>query len=396
VWEQIRSNRRRSAFVVAAMGVVLVASGAALGGLVDPSPGAALLGALVALGVWLVLWLISLSQGDAILLRMAGAREIRKRDHPRLVNVVEEMAIAAQLGRVPRVFVVDDPAPNAFATGRDPENAAVAVTTGLLAILSRDELQGVVAHELGHVKNRDVALLTTTGIMLGSIVLLAELGIRMLWFGGGRRSRSDSGGGHAVIAIVAIVMVILAPILAQLIYFALSRRREYLADASGALFTRYPEGLASALVKLGGARIPQADQSRVTAPMYIVAPLRAGSRGAGGSWFATHPPIDERVRILRGMGGDAGLRAYEAAFRQVKHGGIVGARTLAAAAAAPARDRSAADEHAPHERARAASDAFLSASGYARRPCAGCGAVLKVPPSLATRVRACPRCGADL
>ena len=183
--------------------------------------------------------------------------EIQKKDHPQLFNIVEEMSIAAQLPKMPRVFIVDDPAPNAFAVGRNPDKAAVAVTIGLLKILKRDELQGVVAHEIGHIKNRDVALMTTAGIMLGALVLLGEIGSRAMWFGGGaRRSRdsNDSGGGaQAILMIVAIVFIILSPILAQLVYFALSRRREYLADASGAMYTRWPEGLASALEKLGGS-----------------------------------------------------------------------------------------------------------------------------------------------
>ncbi|MHC5065501.1 MAG: M48 family metallopeptidase, partial [Planctomycetota bacterium] len=269
MWEQIRSNRRRSAFVVTAMGVVLVATGAALGAALGGGPEAALVGAVAALAIWLILWLVSISKGDDIMLRIAGARQIEKQDHPQLVNVVEEMSIASGLGLKPKVYVVDDPSPNAFATGRKPATAAVSVTTGLLKILDRDELQGVVAHEIGHIKNRDVALMTTAGVMLGCIVLLAEVGIRAMWYGGGvRRSRSSNqGGGQAVVMIVAVIMVILAPILAQLIYFALSRRREYLADASAAQFTRYPEGLACALEKLGGSNQPQADRSRVTAPM---------------------------------------------------------------------------------------------------------------------------------
>ncbi|MDH5567462.1 MAG: M48 family metalloprotease, partial [Myxococcales bacterium] len=204
MWEQIRSNRLRSTFVVAAMGTLLVLMGMALGALVSPGREGMVAGALVALAVWLVLWVVTLARGDDIMLRIAGAREIEKADHPVLFNVVEEMAIAAQLGVMPRVFIVDDPAPNAFATGRDPNKAAVSVTTGLLEILDRDELQGVVAHEVGHVVNRDVALMTTAGIMMGAIVLLAEIGMRTLWFGGRtRRSRSSNrdGGAEAAIAV---------------------------------------------------------------------------------------------------------------------------------------------------------------------------------------------------
>ena len=402
MWEQIRSNRLRSTFVVAAMGTLLVLMGMALGALVSPGREGMVAGALVALAVWLVLWVVTLARGDDIMLRIAGAREIEKADHPVLFNVVEEMAIAAQLGVMPRVFIVDDPAPNAFATGRDPNKAAVSVTTGLLEILDRDELQGVVAHEVGHVVNRDVALMTTAGIMMGAIVLLAEIGMRTLWFGGRtRRSRSSNrdGGAEAVIAVAMIVLMILAPLLAQLIYLALSRRREFLADASGALFTRYPEGLASALEKLGAATHPQADTSRVTRPMYIVRPLAAGERRAATSWFSTHPSLAERIRVLRSMGGGADFGAYERAFRAVTGRRVVGARSLAAAgsvAAQPPRHGTPPERPTPRQRAREASDAFLSASGYARRSCGQCGALLKIPPRLRQRVQACPRCGARL
>jgi len=401
MWEQIRSNRIRSGFVVAGMGVLLVVAGLALGGaLGGGDPGALLLGGVAALGIWFVLWLVSIQGGDRVMLRMAGARRIEKRDHPQLWNVVEEMSIASQLGRMPAVYIVEDPSPNAFATGRKTENAAVAVTTGLLRVCERDELQGVVAHELGHIKNRDVALMVTAGVMMGAIVLLAEVGVRALWFGGGRRrSRSSGGGGaEAILMVVAIVLLILAPILSQLIYFSLSRRREYLADASAALFTRYPEGLASALEKISGVAVPLADQSKVTAPMYIVRPPGPDGAMRATSLTATHPPVAERVRILRSMAGQADARAYERAWHQVtgKGGALMGARTLAASgvalAAAPER---APEPHAETRaaRARQASDAFLSASGYARIPCPGCGAILKVPSELAGAVTACPRCG---
>ncbi|HMS17665.1 MAG TPA: M48 family metalloprotease, partial [Planctomycetota bacterium] len=188
MWEQIEFNRRRSRVVIASMGVLLVATGAAVGAVLGgggPFSASGLLGALVALGIWIVLWLITIGQGDSIMLSMAGARRIQKKDHPRLFNIVEEMTIASSLGQMPAVYVVDDPSPNAFATGRDPKRAAVAVTTGLLERLDRDELQGVVAHEIGHIKNRDVALMTTAGIMLGAVALLADVGRRALWYGGG-------------------------------------------------------------------------------------------------------------------------------------------------------------------------------------------------------------------
>jgi heat shock protein HtpX len=404
MWEQIHSNRLRSQLVVSLMGVLLLLAGAALGtAFGGGAPESAWGGAFVAFFVWSVLWIVSISQGDRILLQVAGAREIAKKDHPQLVNVVEEMAIASGLPRPPRVFLVDDPSPNAFATGRRPDRSAVTVTTGLLKALNRDELQGVVAHEVGHIRNLDIRLLTVAGVMLGAIVILAEMARRALWYGGmtGRRSRGSSRGrggqGQAILLVAALLFMILAPLLAQILYFALSRRREYLADASGALFTRYPEGLASALEKIGASRIPLADQSRVTAPMYIVAPRR-GTRlleAAAASLFSTHPPIEERIRILRSMGGGAGLRAYEAAARKVRGRGVVGARTLASAGEVAAKRPEAPDSSRPVERARLAADAILSADGYASVSC-GCGATLRIPPEIAGLVQRCPRCRAPL
>jgi len=402
VWEQIESNRRKSTLIVTVMGVLLVGIGLGLGFLWSGRPEGALVGGVVALVVWLGMWLFQAHQGDDVLLQMAGAREIRKQDHPQLFNIVEEMAIASQLPKMPRVFIVDDPAPNAFAVGRDPDKAAVAVTIGLLKILNRDELQGVVAHEIGHIKNRDVALMTTAGIMLGAIVLLADIGLRAMWYGGGgsRRSRDSDGGGggaQAILMIVALVFVILSPILAQLIYFALSRRREYLADASGAMYTRWPQGLASALEKLGQNARPQADQSQVTAPMYIMRPLRPGERRSIGSAFATHPPLEERIRILRAMGGGADVAAYDRAFAQVKGKHVVGARTLAGADQVAAQPPApTAEPTATHQRLRAASDAFLAGAGYSRVQCGNCQAVLKIPAQHGGRALKCPRCRAPL
>lgn len=401
MWEQIRSNRRRSVFVVTAMGVLLVLIGMAVATIFSPNPGAALVGGALALGLWLVMWLVSISNGDGILMQMAGAREIEHKDHPVLFNIVEEMTVAAQLAQRPRIFIVDDPSPNAFATGRDPKMAAVAVTTGLLRVLDRDELQGVVAHEIGHIKNRDVALMTTAGIMLGAIVLLAEVGLRAMWYSGGgmRRSRSSSnegGGAQAIMMVVAILLMILAPILAQLIYFAISRRREFLADASGAMFSRYPEGLASALEKISGSHRPLTDQSKVTAPMYIVRPLRKEEQRNVTSAFATHPPVADRVRILRSMSGGADFREYDKAYASVRGRRVVGTHTLAEARHVDTRSPTVGDTSSAPERRRAASNAFLTASGYGIRQCTDCGASLKIPPSMAKKVDHCPRCNGHL
>ena len=424
MWEQIRANRIRSAFVVTALGVLLVVAGAAAGAFFA-GLNAAIVGAVIAVVIWLVMWMTTISAGDKVLLSIAGARELPAGELPQLRNVVEEMTIAAGLDTTPRIFLIDDPAPNAFAAGRKPEQALVAVTTGLISMLDRDEVQGVIAHEIGHIKNRDVALMTTAGIMLGAIVILGETTMRAMWWGGGYRSRSSNREGNAA-ALIGLLVLILAPILAQMLYFSLSRRREYLADASGARFTRYPDGLASALEKISGVAQPQADQSRVTAPMYIVRPLRQGEKlSVRGSWFATHPPIQERVKILRAMGGGAGYADYERACQKVTGHGMVGSRTLAAdsgsvpaqamgiaavaasastvssaglkASVSPRADSATVPEApSPPRRLREASNAFLQASGYTKRSCSSCGAVIKVPPSLKAKLRNCPRCASPL
>lgn len=398
MWEQIRSNRIRSAFVLLGMALLLGAVGASIG-LAFGGTGGMAIGVGAALLVWLILWLVTVADGDDVFLRMSKAQEIRAADHPTLWNVVEEMSIAAALPKMPRVYVVEDPAPNAFATGRNPDKAAVSVTTGLLGLLDRDELQGVVAHEIGHIKNRDVALIVTAGVMVGAVALLADVGRRALFYGGAPRSRSSNrNGGGAILALVAVLVLVLAPIFSQLMYFALSRRREYLADASGARFSRYPEGLARALEKISGQRVPQRDQSRVTAPMYIVAPVHAGAMGAaggGGSAFSTHPPVAQRVKILRSMAGGAGVADYLEAY-----GRVTGRRLLSGAPEdAPVPARAAAAAAAPEDpraRFRAANDAMLTAGGWQILSCGACNARVKLPPPLAGVVRRCPRCSAPL
>lgn len=244
MWEQIRSNRIRSAALVALMGGLLVVVGFFLG---VALLGSGTAGLILALIIWLVMGLVAYFQGDSILLSISRARKISREDHPRLYNIVEEMKISSGLEKMPDIYIIDDPAMNAFATGRDPSKASVAVTSGLLQKLDRAELQGVIAHEISHIRNRDVLLMAICSVMLGTIVILAWYASRFMLFGGmsgGRRRSSSSGGGgggaQVIIMVAALVLMILAPIIAQFIYFAISRKREYLADASGALYTRYP------------------------------------------------------------------------------------------------------------------------------------------------------------
>ena len=252
MWEQIRSNRIKSIVLVAAMACVLLAIGYFIG---LAFFGSATGGLIVALIIWGIMSLIAYFEGDSIFLALSRARKIERDDHPRLYNVVEEMKLASGLEHMPAIYIIDDPALNAFATGRDPKKAAVAVTSGLLQKLNRDELQGVIGHEIAHVKNRDVLLMTMCGVLLGTIVMISWYMTHALFWGGMSGRRGGSGGGQAqiILLLVGLVLMIIAPILAQLIYFAISRKREYLADASSAQFTRYPEGLASALEKIGGS-----------------------------------------------------------------------------------------------------------------------------------------------
>ena len=304
MWAAIQSNRRKSAFLILALAFVLVALGYLIGAMLDPRAGGPF-GVFVALGVWALMMFVSFAGGERLLLAGSGAQEVRHDQAPRLFNVVEEMQLAAGLPVRPRVFIMDSEVPNAFAVGLTPGRAAVAVTTGLMARLNRDELQGVVAHEIGHIANRDTLFMTLAGVTVGAVVLIADLFLRGLWYGGGRTRRSSRGGGEAaaVIAIAAIVLAILAPLVARLLYFACSRRREYLADASAAQFTRYPEGLASALEKIATYQTGQLQVSRAVAPMFTVNPLAAA--GSAMSLFSTHPPTEDRIRVLRGMSGDA-------------------------------------------------------------------------------------------
>jgi heat shock protein HtpX len=315
MWEQISSNRVRSVVLMIGMAVLLLALGYGIGFYFADN---GLVGLAIAGIVWGIMGLLAIFQGDSILLGVAGAHKISQDDNPRLYNVVEEMSIASGLPKVPDIYIIDDPALNAFATGRNPGKASVAITSGLLQTLNRDELQGVMAHEIGHIKNRDVLLMAVAAVMLGAIVLLSWYASRALFFSGGRRRSSNSGGGGgAIIAIIGLVLIILAPIFAQLIQLAISRRREYLADASSALYTRYPEGLASALEKLANSPTPVKAANKATAPMYIINPFtRRGLKPS--DLLSTHPPIQERIRILRAMAGNSYM-SYEKAYEKV-HG----------------------------------------------------------------------------
>jgi len=375
------------------MGVLLILIGYFLGAAFD----SAVAGLVIAILIWVILSLVAYFQGDSILLSMSRAKKIKRDDHPRLYNIVEEMKIASGLEKMPDIYIIDDPALNAFATGRDPNRASVAITSGLLQKLNRDELQGVIGHEISHIKNRDVLLMAMCGVLLGTIVLLAWYGSRFLIFGGAgsRRSSSSGGGGQGqiIILIVALVFMILAPIFAQLIYFAISRKREYLADASSALYTRYPEGLASALEKLGASTGQLKSANKATAPMYIINPFRKKGMKAS-DLTSTHPPISERIRILRAMAG-ASFNEYDQAYSKV-HGGkrVIPAASIAAETVPITTTKLEGEAGEPNEiqRARETSDVMWRLNNYNTIKC-DCGAKLRVPPKFKEPTIKCPHCG---
>jgi heat shock protein HtpX len=230
---------------------------------------------------------------------MSRARPAQRPEDAEIINAVEGLCIAAGMP-APKVYVIDDTAPNAFATGRDPARASIAVTTGLVQKMDRSELEGVIAHELSHIANRDTLYMTLVAILAGAVILLADWSRRWLWWGGGRRRSGRSSSGAGIIALVAIVLMILAPIFATLIQLAISRQREFLADAKGAMLTRYPEGLAKALEKIAADPEPLEVANKATAHMYIYNPLRDHG-GWLNSLFSTHPRVEERVARLRSM-----------------------------------------------------------------------------------------------
>jgi len=401
MWELIRANKRNSIILMAILAGVLLLLGFVIGLGVTGAPEGGMFGLMIATVIWVILTLVSLSSGDQILLAASRAQPVTHDVHPQLFNVVEEMKIAAGLPKMPKIYIINDPAPNAFATGRNPENASVAVTAGLLARLNRDELQGVIAHEISHILHRDVLFVTLAGIMLGSIVLLSQVFLRGMFYssmGSRRRYSSGSGGGggsaQLVMLIIAILAAILAPIFAYLLYFALSRRREYLADAGGARLTRYPEGLASALEKIANDPSPQlASVNKVTAPMYIANPFKKKGQRKLPDWTSTHPPISERIKSLRNLSQGASFKEYSDAFTNVTK-----TKTVVPVAALKKEDvplRQAGPETTAKERAenqmRQIGDIMRKVNQFVFLTCA-CGLKLKIPPNFKGQNVKCPRC----
>lgn len=256
---------------------------------------------IIAVVIAIALTFGSYYSSDKIVLAISRAKPVKKEDYPYLYNVVEGLAIAAGLPK-PRCYVIDDTAPNAFASGRNPDNSVIVVTEGLLEKLNRAELEGVIAHEMAHIKNYDVLVQTLAVVMVGVVALLSDWLLRSFFWGGGRRrGRGKSGGNAAAIfMVVGLILAVLSPLVASLLQLAISRKREFLADANGAFLTRYPPGLASALKKLAADREPLEVANKATAHLYIVNPLK-DLKGKTNKLFSTHPPVEERIAALEKM-----------------------------------------------------------------------------------------------
>ncbi|MBY0404914.1 MAG: M48 family metallopeptidase, partial [Cyanobacteria bacterium] len=381
--------------------------------------GMGLLGLFVSLVIWGFQVLVAYFQGDAIFLMMSKARQLEHEDYPMLFNVVEEMKIASGLSVMPKIYLIDDLALNAFATGRSPDHASVAITTGLLKSLKRDELQGVIGHEISHVNNRDSLLMTMVGITVGTIVMISDATSRMMQWGGGDSNRlsssrtssndkDNSGGFQVVLLLIGLLLILLGPIFAQLIYFSISRKREYLADACSAQYTRYPEGLASALEKIGSSGVKLQTTNQAMVPLYIANP-ESGLENLS----STHPPLQERIQILRAMAQGCSLQDYQRAFQQItgKSGSgipqndlnqaaplsqlvpaqILPADELAAVGGAQDSPPNPLGNSVPVEQVRSVNNLLWKKQDYQFIPCS-CGSQLKVPKQFSGQNITCPVC----
>ena len=297
MYEQLAKNVRRSWLLMIGFILVVLAAGYGFGLLFHGG----FVGLIAAAIIAVFLSFLSYRNGDKVVLALSRAHEVSPAEEPRLHNLVEGLCIAADIPK-PRLYVIEDLAPNAFATGRDPEHASVAVTRGLLDKMNRVELEGVLAHELSHVRNRDTLVMAIVATLVGVLVLLADWTLRAFFWGfGGRRRDSEGGGAAAIFAIVGIVAALLMPIMAQIMQLAVSRRREFLADVSGVQLTRYPPGMISALEKLKEDKTVVRTAVRATGHLWIESPLQHGPGFMGrlNRLFDTHPPLDERIKVLR-------------------------------------------------------------------------------------------------
>ncbi len=294
MYDQIAANKRKTWFLIILVAGLIIGLSALYGYIQGIDPASMIIVGTIIASLHA---LISYFLADKVALASSGAKAIKKQDSPELWRLVENLCIASGQP-VPAIYIIQDESPNAFATGRDPEHASIAFTTGILNILDKQELEGVIAHELSHVKNYDIRVMTIVVVLVGAIMLLADIMLHTMHFG----RRDERGNSAAILAIVGLVLAILSPLFAQLLKLAISRNREYLADASGALLTRYPEGLAQALEKISLAARPMQKANHATAHLFIANPF-GDRRAFMAGLFSTHPPVLERVKRLRQMGG---------------------------------------------------------------------------------------------
>lgn len=292
IYDQIGNNKWKTAFYIGVFLVFIIGIGYLFAWIYN-QPGILIIAVIIAVAQAFA----SYFWGDSIALAMTHAQAIKKQDNPELYRIVENLAITAGIP-APKIFIINDGSPNAFATGRDPAHSSIAVTTGLLVIMEKNELEGVIAHELSHIGNRDSLLMVVIVVLVGVVAIASELFFRVGFWGGFGRSRDNNNGG-GIMLLVGIILAILAPIAATLIQLAISRKREFLADANGALLTRYPEGLASALEKIAGYKKPVRYANDATSLLFIMNPTKKRSWLSG--LFDTHPPVEERIKALNAM-----------------------------------------------------------------------------------------------
>jgi heat shock protein HtpX len=402
MWELIQQNKRKSKFIFAGMFFLLMGLSISIGLAVE-YPAGGYWGAFIGFALWAIQSAVAYYFGDRIVLRVSQATKVSKESYPQLYNVVEEMKIASSQHIMPEIWLINDEAMNAFATGIRPEKSAICVTAGLLESLNRDELQGVIAHEMSHIINRDVLFMTFAGVMLGTINMISKGFIIGSRAGTAtRRVRLGSGASksHPALMLIALAFAIIAPLLANIFYYAISRKREYLADATAVRLTRYPEGLASALEKISGTASNLIWYNSITAPMYIINPMAFSDQESLLS-SSTHPPTSKRIGILRALqnGGSVSFRDYQTIYTKqsgdrkllpdsaLKDKNEIAVRT-GMVAAAGAMSAGISKKGA----VRSVTDLIMANNGYMFLPCT-CGLKIKVPPTLGKSTTQCPRCG---
>lgn len=297
MFDEVAKNKMKSWFLVIFFFILIGILGAFLGLSFGNMYSGLIIASIVSIGYFLFAYF----SGDKMIMGMSGAKEVTKKEYPHLFHAVEGLSIAAGIP-TPKAYVINDTALNAFATGRDPKHGSVCVTTGLMEKLNRQELEGVLAHEISHIKNFDIRMMMLTALLIGIITLLSDFILRSFLFGGKSRDNNNGGGIQIALIVLGLVLAILAPLIGQMIKLAISRKREYAADAQGAILTRYPEGLASALNKIKGDPDPLVDKAnKATAHLFISMPFRKKGKGSLSRLFATHPPIDDRIKRLKAM-----------------------------------------------------------------------------------------------